>query len=52
LDLASTYLLFTLIKEKLPKRAKLFFAGESFDGKEEMIYEVIQTLYVKNSYNI
>jgi hypothetical protein len=47
LDLASTYLLFALIQEKLPKRAKLFFAGESFEGKKEMIYEVMQTLYVK-----
>lgn len=34
LDIASTYFLFDLIQERLPRRAKLIFAGEDYQGKK------------------
>ncbi|MFV5509489.1 hypothetical protein VXQ11_14350 [Acinetobacter sp. 197] len=42
LDLASHYLLFSLVKERLPHRAKLLFAAEDYNGKKEVIQEVMQ----------
>jgi len=42
LDLASSYLLFSLVKERLPRRAKLLFASEDYNGKKEVILEVMQ----------
>jgi hypothetical protein len=42
LDLASHYLLFSLVKERLPRRAKLLFAAEDYQGKKEVIEEVMQ----------
>lgn len=41
LDLASHYLLFSLVKEQLPRRAKLLFAAEDYKGKKEVIEEVM-----------
>ena len=41
LDIASHYLLFSLVKERLPRRAKLLFAAEDYRGKKEMIEEVM-----------
>lgn len=41
LDIASHYLLFSLVKECLPRRAKLLFAAEDYKGKKEMIEEVM-----------
>lgn len=42
LDLASHYFLFSLVKERLPRRAKLLFAAEDYSGKKEVIMEVMQ----------
>ncbi|TCB70985.1 hypothetical protein E0H88_06665 [Acinetobacter sp. ANC 4216] len=42
LDLASHYLLFSLVKERLPRRAKLLFAAEDYSGKKEVIMEVMR----------
>ncbi|MGX5700837.1 hypothetical protein ACWKWF_14835 [Acinetobacter kookii] len=42
LDLASHYLLFSLVKERLPRRAKLLFAAEDYSGKKEVIREVMR----------
>ncbi len=42
LDLASHYLLFSMVKERLPHRAKLLFAAEDYKGKKEVIEEVMQ----------
>ncbi|WP_407306124.1 hypothetical protein [Acinetobacter sp.] len=42
LDLAAHYFLFSLIEERLPRRAKLFFVAEDYQGKKEMIVEVMQ----------
>jgi len=42
LDIASHYLLFSLVKERLPRRAKLLFAAEDYQGKKEVIEEVMQ----------
>jgi len=42
LDLAAHYLLFALVKERLPRRAKLLFAAEDYTGKKEVIIEVMQ----------
>lgn len=41
LDLASHYLLFSLVKERLPRRAKLLFAAEDYKGKKKVIEEVM-----------
>lgn len=35
------YALFSLVKERLPRRAKLLFAAEDYRGKKEMIEEVM-----------
>ena len=50
LDLASHYLLFSLVKERLPRRAKLLFAAEDYNGKKEVIEEVMQ-YWVKDRYS-
>ncbi len=50
LDLASHYLLFSLVKERLPRRAKLLFAAEDYSGKKEVIEEVMQH-WVKDRYS-
>ena len=50
LDLASHYLLFSLVKERLPHRAKLLFAAEDYNGKKEVIQEVMQH-WVKDRYS-
>ncbi len=42
LDLAAHYFLFSLIGEQLPRRAKLFFVAEDYQGKKEMIVEIMQ----------
>ena len=42
LDLAAQYLLFSLVKERLPHRAKLLFAAEDYLGKKHTILEVMQ----------
>lgn len=42
LDLASSYLLFSLVKERLPRRAKLLFAAEDYIGKQATILEVMR----------
>ena len=42
LDLSSQYFLFSLIQERLPRRAKLMFIGEDYIGKKEFILEVMQ----------
>ncbi len=42
LDLAAHYFLFSLIEEQLPRRAKLFFVAEDYQGKKDMIVEVMQ----------
>ncbi|WP_313036359.1 hypothetical protein [Acinetobacter sp.] len=42
LDLALHYLLFSLVKERLPRRAKLLFSAEDYKGKKEVIEEVMQ----------
>ncbi|QIO06364.1 hypothetical protein [Acinetobacter shaoyimingii] len=41
LDMAANYFLFDLIEERLPHRAKMFFAGENYRGKRETILEVM-----------
>lgn len=50
LDLASHYLLFSLVKERLPRRAKLLFAAEDYSGKKEVIEEVMQ-YWIKDKYS-
>lgn len=50
LDLASHYLLFSLVKERLPRRAKLLFAAEDYSCKKEVIEEVMQH-WVKDRYS-
>ena len=50
LDIASSYLLFSLVKERLPRRAKLLFAAEDYSGKKEVIEEVMQH-WVKDRYS-
>ena len=50
LDLASHYLLFSLVKERLPRRAKLLFAAEDYSGKKEVIEEVMQH-WIKDKYS-
>lgn len=42
LDLASHYFLFSLIEERLPRRAKLLFVAEDYQGKKDTILEVMQ----------
>ena len=42
LDLAANYYLFSLIEERLPRRAKLFFVAEDYQGKKDIIIEVMQ----------
>lgn len=42
LDLTSHYLLFSLVKEHLPRRVKRLFAAEDYKGKKEVIEEVMQ----------
>lgn len=49
LDLASHYLLFSLVKERLPRRAKLLFAAEDYSGKKEVIEEVMQYWLGRNN---
>ena len=44
LDIASTYLLFSYIHDYLPRKAKLQFAGENYQGKKQMIIEVMYCL--------
>ncbi|MFX2257522.1 hypothetical protein V6380_12105 [Acinetobacter variabilis] len=50
LDLASHYLLFSLVKERLPRRAKLLFAAEDYSDKKEVIEEVMQH-WIKDKYS-
>lgn len=50
LDLASHYLLFSLVKERLPRRAKLLFAAEDYSGKKEVIEGVMQH-WIKDKYS-
>ena len=50
LDLASHYLLFSLVKERLPRRVKLLFVAEDYSGKKEVIEEVMQH-WVKDRYS-
>ena len=40
----------TLIKERLPRRAKLLFVAEDYNGKKEVIEEVMQH-WVKDKYS-
>lgn len=47
LDIAALYLLFVLVQEHLPKRAKILFMAEDYQGKQEMLLEVMAHL-VKN----
>ena len=42
LDIAATYLLFSLVCEHLPYRAKMVFAGEDYQGKRQTLIEVMQ----------
>lgn len=42
LDLVSHYFLFSLIEERLPRRAKLLFVAEDYQGKKDTILEVMQ----------
>ncbi|WP_288688622.1 hypothetical protein [uncultured Acinetobacter sp.] len=44
LDIAAKYQLFALVREQLPKRAKLFFSAEDFIGKQQVILDVMQYL--------
>ncbi|KAB0624548.1 hypothetical protein F7P75_13030 [Acinetobacter gandensis] len=44
LDIAAKYQLFALVREQLPKRAKLFFSAEDFIGKQQAILDVMQYL--------
>ncbi|EXA57876.1 hypothetical protein J504_3431 [Acinetobacter baumannii 348935] len=50
LDLASPYLLFSLVKERLLRRAKLLFAAEDYSGKKEVIEEVMRH-WIKDRYS-
>ncbi|ANF82984.1 hypothetical protein A3K93_12815 [Acinetobacter sp. NCu2D-2] len=45
LEMDAMYQLFALVQEQLPKRAKLFFAGENFMGKKQVIEEVMYHLF-------
>ena len=49
LDVIEHYQLFSMIMARLPHRAKLFFLGESYVGKQQMIREVID---VRGNYHI
>ncbi len=42
LDLSARYFLFALIQERLPKRAKLLFVAEDYQGKQALVLEVMQ----------
>ena len=44
LDMSSLYLLFSLVQEYLPKRAKLLFMAEDYQGKQDMLLEVMAHL--------
>ena len=44
LDISSSYLLFSLVQEQLPKRAKVIFMAEDYQGKQEMLLEVMAHL--------
>ncbi len=44
LDIAAKYQLFALVREQLPKRAKLFFSAEDFIGMQQVILGVMQHL--------
>ena len=44
LDIAAQYQLFALVREQLPRRAKLLFSAEDFSGKQQVILEVMQHL--------
>ena len=41
LDMAAQYVLFSLIEKQLPRRARLLFVGETYQGKQEAVYEVL-----------
>lgn len=44
LDLSAQYFLFTLIQERLPQRAKYLFLAEDYQGKQQVVLEVMQQL--------
>jgi hypothetical protein len=44
IDIAAMYFLFSLICERLPGRAKMLFSGEDYEGKKQVILEVMQNL--------
>jgi hypothetical protein len=50
LDMPAFYLLFALVQERLPKRAKMMFMAEDYIGKQDMLLEVMAHL-VKNHIN-
>lgn len=44
LDIAATYVLFSVVRHRLPQRAKYLFSGEDFAGKRQTILEVMQAI--------
>lgn len=48
LDISASYLLFSLVHERLPRRARLLFKAEDYYGKRETIKEVMQQLIAKS----
>lgn len=50
LDIPAFYLLFALVQERLPKRAKMLFMAEDYAGKQQILLEVMGHL-IKNTVN-
>ena len=44
LDLPALYLLFSLVQQHLPRKAKVLFMAEDYQGKQEMLLEVMAHL--------
>lgn len=44
LDIAATYVLFSVIRDRLPNRAKCLFSGEDFQGKRQTVLDVLHTM--------
>ena len=41
LDVAAHYVLFSVIRDRLPHRGKCLFSGEDFAGKRQMILDIL-----------
>ena len=44
LDLAANYVLFSIVRDRLPHRAKCLFSGEDFAGKRQIILDVLHAI--------